>query len=79
MLTDLEWYLEKFENAIDGNRDERYVLASLAEDLENGGKDWETPQSILDVLLATHKIVRVNWGGDDVRYYFPEEIKFIPY
>lgn len=76
-LTDLEWYLQKFENAIDANRDEEFVISHLAEDIENGGKEGETPEMILETLLREKKIIKIVWGENDSRYYLSEEIKSI--
>ena len=75
--TTMEWYEQIFEHAIDAARYENIVLAHMSEDVSDYWKPGDlSTEQILSLLLKEKKIVRVDWGGDDVRYYFPDEIAF---
>jgi hypothetical protein len=68
-MSRLEWYLELAGNAIDASRYEHVILRHLEEDLVSS-------KEVLKYLVKNKKLVRVEWGGDDVRYYYPGEIAF---
>jgi len=76
-LSTPEWYEQIAGNAIDGNRHEGYMLASIGEDVADYWQEGDKTATEILAYLVKHKtLVRVEWGGDDVRYYFPEEVVF---
>ena len=74
---EMEWYEHIAEHAIDGNRQEGYMLSSIAERVEDTWREGDkTAAEILAFLVENERMVRVEWGGGDVRYYYPGEIEY---
>ena len=71
-----ERYLELVGNAIDASRYEHVILRHLKEDLVSSKEDLVSPEEVLKYLVENKKLIRVEWGGGDVRYYYPGEIAF---
>jgi hypothetical protein len=78
-LTNEEWNEQTAEHAIDASRYESTMLRHIHEDVtENWQEGDKTAEEILAWMVSTKRMIRVEWGGDDVRYYYPGEIAFVP-
>jgi len=72
-----EWYEEIAGNAIDASRYEKTMLRHIGEDvMERWQEGDKTAEEILAWMVATNRMIRIEWGGGDVRYYYPGEITF---
>ena len=71
----LDWYKRMAKKAMEKNRKEGYVLTSIQKDIhETPGNDMLKSKSVLSFLVKHKILIRIEWGGDDIRYYYPGEI-----
>ena len=66
---EMEWY-----EHIAGHASSRVIGGAVMDTWREGDK---TAAEILTFLVEHKRMVRVEWGGGDVRYYYPGEIEFV--